>query len=167
MLSSHNNFWNRYNIVNNQLCNHLLDQLQSFKCYHVIKSFFTGWSRKFDSLIITLWSFISISGKNILCNFFYHHNFQMIKQKVYLFLEKVAQLWNLNVGFVGCCTVTFGWYFIFLIWFIVLSKPDFNCSSSLHYLALIKLQQLQLSFCKCWFLTCIRIIYYKTSCRAS
>ena len=32
--------WNRDNLVNNQLCNHLLDQLQFFKCYQMFLNHF-------------------------------------------------------------------------------------------------------------------------------
>ena len=33
---AYNFIWNRDNLANNQLCNHFLDQLQFFECYHML-----------------------------------------------------------------------------------------------------------------------------------
>ena len=101
LLSTYNNFWNRDNLVKYQLCNHLLDQLQSFKCYHMFFNYFVlvdwksfvHWSQHYRSL------FLLGEGK-ISSNLLDQYNFQMIKQNVYLLLENLDKLSNLNIGFV-------------------------------------------------------------------
>ena len=101
LLSTYNNFWNRDNLVKYQLCNHLLDQLQSFKCYHMFFNYFVlvDWksfvhrSQHYSSL------FLLVEGKTS-CNLLDQYNFQMIKQNVYLLLENLDKLSNLNIGFV-------------------------------------------------------------------
>ena len=49
------------NLVNSQLCNHLLDQLRFFLMLsYVLKSFFTGWLKTFLPSIITMLTIITI-----------------------------------------------------------------------------------------------------------
>ena len=61
--STYNILWNMDNLVNNQLYNHRIDQLQFFEYYHIfLNHAFTGWSKKFFPLIITLWRYISTVG---------------------------------------------------------------------------------------------------------
>ena len=60
---------------------------------------------------------------NISCNLFYHHYFQMIKEKVYLLLGNLDRLMNLNISFVDNILIIF-------IKILVLLKPDFNCCNS-------------------------------------
>ena len=75
LLSSFNIFKNNYSLANNQLYNHVLDLLQFFEYYRVIKWVFTGRSNKFCLSIITL------SEDNIVCNLLFVLHFQMIKKK--------------------------------------------------------------------------------------
>ena len=51
------------NLVNNQSPNHLLDQLQSFECYHVFLNHFYWLIKKNFAWIIRLQSFISTVGR--------------------------------------------------------------------------------------------------------
>ena len=50
-------------------------------------------------------SFDSTVGNNIACKFFDVHNFQIIKQKVYLPSENLYQLIGLNIGFLSVMLV--------------------------------------------------------------
>ena len=59
----------------------------------------------------------------------------MLKQKVYLFLESLAQLNDL-IKFTFCANISGFARYLFQL--IVLLKPDFNCGNNLHYLDLIK-----------------------------
>ena len=64
---TYNVLWNKDNLISCQLCNHHLDQLSFFECYHMSSyHFFTGWSKKFCPSIITLWSFICVVGSKYL-----------------------------------------------------------------------------------------------------
>ena len=112
LLSSYKNFWNRDNLVNNQLCNHLLDQLQSSKCYQTFLHHFllVDWKSlvhllHYSPLISTLKINAGCTSYkryylNISCNLYNQHYFQMMKQKVFLLLENSNQLSNLNIGFI-------------------------------------------------------------------
>ena len=51
---TYNALWNRDNLINNQLCNHLLDLLQCFWMLYLLISLLTGWSQKSYSSVITL-----------------------------------------------------------------------------------------------------------------
>ena len=53
--------WNMDNLVSNQFCNHHLDQLQFYECYHVFKSVFTGSSINHSIIIFYLYSWKIIS----------------------------------------------------------------------------------------------------------
>ena len=65
--------------MDNQLCNHLFDQLRCFECYHMLLNYFLLVDRKsfvqqsqhYSSLLLQV-------EDNILCNLFYHHYFEMI-----------------------------------------------------------------------------------------
>ena len=52
-----------YNVIDNQVRHHLLDQLRSLECYHMLLNYFyTGSTKKFRPSITTLVFFISTNG---------------------------------------------------------------------------------------------------------
>ena len=63
---SYNFLWNKNNLIKNQLCNHLLDQWQFFKNFHVLFYYFLLVDQKFFSInhnVVTvyfnLWKILS------------------------------------------------------------------------------------------------------------
>ena len=100
LLSTYNNFWNRDNLVNNQFCNYLVDQLQSYKCYNMFLNYFllVNWkssihrSKNYNPSLLLV-------KDNISCNLVDKYYFQMVKQKDYLLFENLHQQSNLSIGF--------------------------------------------------------------------
>ena len=124
LLSSYNILWSRDNLVNNQLHDHLLDQLHFFKYYHMfLNSFFTGWSKKFCPSVITLQSFISIVGSKYRLLLVRWALFSNDKIKS-LFIPWKYESIKLSKYWLCFCIDTFHWY---LFQLIALLKPDFNC----------------------------------------
>ena len=116
-----------YSLVTIQLYNHHLDKLQSFWCYHMFLNHFLStdqrnffdWSQHYNLLSPLL-------KDNISCHFLDHFYLWIIKQKIYLFLQNLYQLQNLNICF------AFDLFFLdwYLVQLVVLLKPDFNCLSN-------------------------------------
>ena len=125
LLLSYTNFWNNYSPPNNQLCNHVLGLLQFFEYYHMFLFFFLLVDQK--RFVHQSWHFLFLQMEdNIVSNLFVVLYIQMINQKVYLLLENLNQLNNINIDLVFLL-IFFDWY---LLQLIVLFKWDFNYSSS-------------------------------------
>ena len=63
LLSPYNIFRNTYNLLNNQSCNHLLDQLECFKCFHMLLNCFYWLIEKVLSIDHKIRVFCSCSFK--------------------------------------------------------------------------------------------------------
>ena len=103
--------------------------------------------------IITLKSFISTVGKNIVCILFDVIYLQMTKETVYFFSWKLGSISKSKYWF--CLSIdTFDWY---LFQLIVLLKPNFNYFINFT-LSLVDIGtawniKFCISYCKCWYLT--------------
>ena len=120
---AHNLLWNMDNLLYNQLCNHLLYQLQLFECYHLfLNKLLLIDQRRFFYLLLEV--IIGSCWKFLLCALFYSPYFQRIKWKAYFLLEILDHLRNLNI------VSFFHWHFWLKFILVVLLTPDFNCSSN-------------------------------------
>ena len=93
LLLTYNVLRNRDNLINNQLCNHPLDQLQFFECYHkFLNHFVLADQKKFLPLIITL--------------IFWYDKTENLSTP-----WKLVQLNNLKIGLVSALSLYFDIYF--------------------------------------------------------
>ena len=91
LLSSYNVFLKQGNLARNQLCNHLLDQLQFFECYYMFLDHFLQHDQKVFS--INHYSLLfRLLEENILCVLFGLHYLQIF----YLLPDNFDQLSDLN-----------------------------------------------------------------------
>ena len=83
-------------LVNIKLCNHHLDLLQFFECYHMFLNHFLLLDHK---NFFHQSQYYNLLFPQLVHNFLDHFFLKMIKQKVYLLLENLDQLKNLNICF--------------------------------------------------------------------
>ena len=98
------------NLLNNRLCNHLLDKLQVFRMLsYVLRSFLTSLSNLSFQNFKNFKCFFHRSKRyslsfleleeNFLCVPFYRPHFQTTKWKVYLIPENLDELSKINIDF--------------------------------------------------------------------
>ena len=92
LLPSYIVFWIRDSLVSKQLCNHLLDQLKVFECFHMFlnRFFFSGWwvlclNHNILIFYLYIWSLLSSNDKT---------------KSLFTHWKSFDKLSNPNIGFV-------------------------------------------------------------------
>ena len=138
VLSSYNIFWSSHNVVDKQFYNHLLDQLQSFKCVHFFSYHFllADQKRLFHLSLNHNQLFLWLEENMLYVMFYLCSNISNDKTKSLVTPWKLGSIKWSKYRYSTCVDI-FDWYLFKLI---VCLNPDFNCCSSFALSSVDKVQ---------------------------